>query len=75
MDLPEFAPAKHTFDKKYKVVVSIKSTPYYMEMLDWVNTNSTGSVDVWFNDTGEGIVIDVAFENTDDAIFFKIKYQ
>jgi hypothetical protein len=44
-------------------------------MLDWVNKNSHGSVDASFNDTPDGMVIDLAFENQDDALIFKIKYS
>jgi len=64
---------KHTFDKKYKVVVNVKSTPSYTEMLDWVNSNSNGLVDVRFNDNG--VVTDLAFTDPDDALVFKIKYS
>lgn len=66
---------KHIFDKKYKTIVSVNSTWSYLEMIDWVNTNSHGSVDVWFNDTPDGVIIDIAFENSDDALVFKIKYS
>jgi hypothetical protein len=64
----------HKFDKKYKTVVRCKSTPEYMSMLEWVNSNSYGAVDVWFHDAPV-IMIDVAFENIDDALVFKIKYS
>lgn len=69
--------SKHTFHRKYKTVVSVKSTPNYMEMLDWVNSNSNGAVDVWFNAPvlSDNIMIDVAFEDPDDALVFKIKYS
>lgn len=68
---------KHQFDKKYRTIVSVKSSPEYMEMLEWVDANSHGSVDVWFNAPvlSDTIVIDVAFENLDDALIFKIKYS
>lgn len=66
---------KHVFDKKYKTIVSVKSSLAYLEMLDWVNKNSHGSVDAWFNDTPTGVIIDIAFENQDDALIFKIKYS
>ena len=66
---------QHVFDRKYKTVVSVKSTWSYLEMIDWVNKNSYGSVDVWFNDTPNGVIIDIAFENSNDALVFKIKYS
>ena len=66
---------KHVFHRKYKTIVSVNSTWSYLEMIDWVNKNSYGSVDVWFNDTPDGVIIDVAFENVDDALVFKIKYS
>ena len=68
---------KHRFDRKYKIVVRVKSTPNYMEMLEWVNSNSHGAVDVWFNAPvlSDNIMIDIAFENSDDALVFKIKYS
>lgn len=66
---------KHVFDKKYNTVVSVKSTLTYLEMLEWVHENSHGSVDVWFNSTPNGVIIDIAFSNDDDALIFKIKYS
>lgn len=66
---------KHVFDAKYKTIVSVKSNLAYLEMLDWVNSNSHGSVDVWFNDTPDGVIIDLAFEDVDDALIFKIRYS
>ena len=66
---------KHVFDKKYKTVVSVRSTWSYLEMIDWVNSNSNGLVDVWFNDTPDGVIIDIAFTELDDALVFKIKYS
>lgn len=45
-----------------------------MSMLEWVNSNSYGAVDVWFHDAPV-IMIDIAFENIDDALVFKIKYS
>ena len=66
---------RHVFDKKYTTVVSVRAPFSYLEMLDWVNKNSHGSVDASFNDTPDGMVIDLAFENQDDALIFKIKYS
>jgi len=71
---PCLLPQKHQFDKKFKTVISVRSTPSYLEMIDWVNSNSHGSVDVWFTDSPEGIIIDVAFTDLDDALIFRIKY-
>jgi len=71
----EEKPKSYICRRKYKTVVTVKSRPEYMEMLEWVNSNSLGSVGVWFNDSAEGPIIDVAFEDPDDALVFKIKYS
>lgn len=67
----------HVFDKKYKTIVNVKSTAAYTEMLDWVDANSHGAVDVWFNAPVllGNVIIDIAFEDPDDALVFKIKYS
>lgn len=73
-------PEIHTrpeFDPKYKVVVRCDAGPTYLEMLEWVNKNSAGSVDVKF-DIGFGYGVEavyLGFEDTDDALIFKIKYS
>lgn len=66
---------RHQFDNKYKVIIRFKSTPGYVGMLDWVNKNSIGSVDVWFTVEEDNCFIDLAFENPSDATFFKIKFS
>ena len=75
MEQPCILNPVHKFDKKYKVVVSVRSTWSYLEMIHWTNSHSNGSVDVWFNDTPNGVIIDVAFTDPDDALVFKIKYS
>jgi hypothetical protein len=65
------------FDPKYKTVIRCECGPMYLEMLEWVNNNSSGSVDAKFEiGFGHGIdVIYLGFENKDDALVFKIKYS
>ncbi len=46
------------------------------EMLNWVNDNSNGLVDMAVVLEGPGMeAVYVGFENEDDSIFFKIKYS
>jgi len=61
----------HSFNQKYKIILKCDITPTYMEKIDWINLNSKGSVDIRFTDS----TFDIAFENTDDAIIFKIKFS
>lgn len=76
------------FDRKYKVILTFAYPDNYIEMLDWVNTNSNGSVEIslgnyirdpsipWYAPAGQlRKTVYVGFENLDDATFFKIKYQ
>ena len=65
------------FDPKYKTVIRCEAGPTYLEMLEWVHKNSSGSVDVKFS-IGFGYGVDavyLGFEDTDDALIFKIKYS
>jgi Ni,Fe-hydrogenase III component G len=61
------------FDKKYKVVVKSKYSHDFFEKLEWAQVNSHGSVDVGRSEDNEWIYF--AFEESDDALFFKIKYR
>jgi hypothetical protein len=45
------------------------------EMLNWVNDNSNGLVDMVIVEWAGDESIYVGFENEDDSIFFKIKYS
>jgi hypothetical protein len=46
-----------------------------MGMIDWINNNSDGSVDVKFAHENKSQMVYFAFENDDDATYFKIKYN
>jgi len=66
------------FDKKYKTIIKVNYGPefHYTETLDWINRNSRNSVDIAVVGEGAGPVsIYYAFENSDDALVFKIKYS
>lgn len=80
------------FDPKFKIVIKLPFPENYAEILDWINNNSEGSVEVqlrkedgskvdpfipWYTPAGliRSQMMFVAFENEDDATFFKIKYS
>jgi hypothetical protein len=66
------------FDEKYKIIIKLNYSPefHYLETLDWIDRNSKDSVDVAVVGEGAGpISIYYAFENSDDALIFKIKYS
>lgn len=78
------------FDRtKYKTILKFTVPNNYPEMLDWVNSNTNGSVKVelsiipvgevgmpWYSPAGwqPPATVYMGFENSDDAMFFKIKY-
>ena len=62
------------FDRKYPTIIKTNYTHNYLEMLDWVNSHSDGSVEVKFNNAYGSEAIYIGFENADDATYFKIKY-
>lgn len=62
------------FDKKYKVVVEYQLEHEYVSILDWLNTHSSGSVDIKITE-GRGYKMYVAFEDPNDALIFKIRYM
>jgi len=65
------------FDKKYKIIVKCKYTPLHAEMLEWVNNNSNGSVDVQCRGSFVTGLEDAyfGFQESGDALFFKIKFS
>ena len=62
------------FDKKYQVVVEYQLQDEYVSIIDWLNTNSFGSVDIKIVE-GRGYAMYVAFEDPADALIFKIRYM
>jgi len=66
------------FDKKYKTIIRLEYGPNfnYLETLDWIDRHSKDSVDIAVTGEGAGsISIFYAFESSDDALVFKIKYS
>lgn len=66
------------FDRKYKIIIKYYYGPrfnqqYDEEMVNWIQTNSNGSVDLKISDKSQHYYI--GFEDPDDALFFKIKYS
>ena len=64
------------FDKKYKIIVKYtygRNFIYDCEMVDWLNTHSTGLVDLKIEPILRQYYI--AFEDIDDALVFKIRYS
>ncbi len=70
---------------KYKIIVRCKIDHNYYEIIQWLNNNSSGSIkteiillpkddpQMWHSE--EEKILLVAFENTDDALLFKIRYS
>jgi len=65
-----------TFHKKYKSIIQYhsRSDIEFYSAVDWVNNNTSGSVDIKRQISGNRAVLYIGFENSDDATFFKIKY-
>lgn len=60
------------FDGKFKTIISV-SQEYDNDMVDWINKNSNGNVSLQFSEQDGKCFI--GFENDDDALFFKIRFQ
>ena len=60
------------FDKKFRTIVSVPQE-YNNDMIDWINKNSNGNVSLQFSEQDSKCFI--GFENDDDALFFKIRFQ
>jgi hypothetical protein len=76
------------FEDRFQTVLEYPLDNRYHDMGEWVDKNSTGNVsiklsppqgnveDVWY--APAGIIrkrVFFGFENSDDALFFKIKYS
>lgn len=73
MELPSHI-LRPEFDEKYTVVVEYHLQNEYVNIIDWLNTHSTGSVDIKISE-GRGYKMYVAFEDPNDALIFKIKFM
>lgn len=75
-------------DPRCKIIVPMSKGPNYIEVIEWLNKNSNMLVDVkilevqryknmWIKSEPyiDNSVIFIGFENSDDALFFKIKYS
>jgi hypothetical protein len=76
---------ENCFDKPYKVLIEYEISPEYLLALDWANTNTNGNVQVKIlrsQKVGNSWVVSpvgddrafFAFEKSDDALFFRVKY-
>lgn len=63
------------FDARFKIVIEHPRDDGYYQLLEWVNSNSHGSVQMAYEADHGGERIFIAFEDPDDALFFKIKYS
>ena len=57
-------------DKRFKIVIDKVQDQYYYEMIDWLNLNTKGNVDI----KPFGNKVRIGFEEMDDALYFRIKY-
>jgi hypothetical protein len=62
------------FDCKYTTIVKHDYTPEWIEMIDWTNENSLGDVDVKFDNQHGQEAIYLGFEDSNDALVFRIRY-
>jgi hypothetical protein len=64
------------FSAKYKNILKYPYDTTYIEKVEWVNANSRDSVDIKFSvgSLTQIEYIHFGFENSDDALYFKIKF-
>lgn len=63
------------FDDRFTDIVSYKYDESYPEILDWVDKNSKGSVDIKISEDSESKTILLGFDNMDDSLLFKIRFK
>jgi hypothetical protein len=85
IDLDQPAGVYDLFDRRFKHIISCDATPDLLLILDWVNIHTVGTVkvelivatklgDTWGVDPGGTLRAFFGFENSDDALVFKIKH-
>jgi hypothetical protein len=62
------------FDKLYKTVVTYEINENYYHLLEWLDRNSIGKVDIKLVQT-KSMIAFIGFEHSDDALIFKIRYS
>ncbi len=84
-DAPPVKLAEDAFDSSYGVLIVSDIKAHHTTVLDWINQNSSGKVQVqiinaqqefglWVVSPGGYSRAFFAFENSDDALVFRIKY-
>lgn len=63
------------FDSKFKIIIKQLYKSDWLQMVEWVNSNSNGLVEIKFNNGYGSEAIYIGFVDPDDALFFKIKYS
>ena len=63
------------FSSNYTSVVAMDYVHGYYDILDWVNKNSSGQVEVKFENSYGHEKIYIAFESERDALVFKIRFS
>ena len=63
---------EYKFPPEIKTVIIIEFDAIYPAIMDWIETNSNGYVLIKYDPHNN--VMHIGFENTDDALFFKIKF-
>jgi len=64
-----------SFKNDYSNIVAVDYTHSYYDILDWINQNSSGQVEVKFENSYGYEKIYIAFEKEQDALIFKIRFS
>jgi len=62
------------FDKKYKTILRCSVDESYIEKINWLNSRSSGSVDIKILSNRPPPLMVIGFEDESDALIFKIRY-
>lgn len=63
------------FSDEYSVIVSMGYVTEYLNIIDWVNKNSQGKVEVKFENSYGYEKIYFGFSNENDALLFRIRFS